>query len=85
MTKVREQFLGTTKSFDICCASYEFVSIGPKRLMQHQFVKKRQNFANKKRSWPSFRIIEFEKAQRTIFEGLKSLLTITLEVERSFL
>ena len=40
MTKVRDQILGTKKSFDICCASYEFVFIGPKRLKQHQFVKK---------------------------------------------
>ena len=60
MTKVKEQILGTRKSFDIYCASYEFVPIGPKRLMQHQFVKKGQYFAKKKRFWPSFRIIEFE-------------------------
>ena len=42
MTKVREQFQGTRKSFDIFCASYEFYSMGPRRLMQHQFVKERQ-------------------------------------------
>ena len=49
MTKVREQFLGTTKSFDICCASYEFISIGPKRLMQHQFVKKKAMIRKEKK------------------------------------
>ena len=33
MTKFREKFLGTKNSIDICCASYEFIFIGPKRLM----------------------------------------------------
>ena len=32
-----------------------------------------------------FRIIEFKKAQKTIFDGPKSLQTFTLEVKRSFL
>ena len=85
MTKFREQLLGTKKSFDIYCASSEFTSIGPERLMQHQFVKKSNDSQRKKNFWPFFRIIEFKKAQRTNFERPKSLLTITLEVKRSFL
>ena len=53
--------------------------------MQHQYVKKRQYFTKKKRFWQFFGNIEFEKAQKTIIKGLKSLPTITLEVKRSFL
>ena len=44
MTKVKDHFLGTKKSFEIFCASFEFLPIGPTRLMQNQFVKGRQSF-----------------------------------------
>ena len=85
MKKFREQVLGTKKFFDLYCASYEFISIGAKRLMQHQIVKKGNISRRRKDFGIFFRIIEFKKVQRTIFEGPKSLLTITLEVKRSFL
>ena len=67
MTKFRKQLLGTKKSFDIYCVSYEFFSIGPKRLMQ-PICEKKAMIRKEKSFWPFFRFIEFKKAQRTFFE-----------------
>ena len=77
-------FLESRRYFDKHCALYTFFSIGSKRSLETN-ISKEGYFPGDKRSWPTFpRITEREKPQRTICERAKSILTITVEVIRSF-
>ena len=72
------------KVFCNFCASFEFLSIGPKRLMQHKFVKKTV-IHREKRILANFLHYRVWKAQKTICKDPKSLPISTLEGKRSFL
>ena len=58
----------------------------PKMLLKTQiFEEKKAIFPVKKRFWPIFhRFINYEKCLKTIFKDRKGLLTVTVEVKRSF-
>ena len=51
----------------------------PKRLL------KKAKFPVNKFFWPFFRITECDKPSGTIYKGLQGILTITVEVKKSFL
>ena len=78
---------GSTRCCGNYCGSNKINSLGPKRLLKTQiFEKKKAIFQEKKRFWPIFsRIIEYDKPQRTIYEGPQGILAITVEVKRSIL
>ena len=81
MTIVVEQFLGSRRSFDLSCSSYEFVSIGPKRLLKTRIFEKKASSPVKERFWPDFsRLIEQNKSQGTLHKGPEGLLAIIVQV-----
>ena len=86
MTNLSEQFIRVHKVFWQYCGSNKINSLGPKRLLKTQIFEKKAIFAEKERFWPIIsRIIECDKPQGTICKGPKGVLTITVEVIRSFL
>ena len=75
------------RSFDIYCASYEFVSMEAKRLLKTQISeKKKANFPVENILWPIFsRSIEDDKCQGTTYKGPQNLFTIFVQVICLFL
>ena len=82
----RNELWGSKKQRNTYCGSYKIISLTPKRLMTTHFLKKKANFPVKKALWPNFpRSIECDKLHRIVYKGPKGLLTIIVEVIRSFL
>ena len=76
-------FKGPQSFFCNDCGSYKIIPSGPKRMLKTKFFEKKANIPVNKRFWPS-RIIKCDKPQKTIYEGPKGILTIAVEVIRSF-
>ena len=65
---------------------YNNISLTPRSLLKTQCFEKKANFPMKKVFWPnSSRINEHDKCQGTSYKGPQGVLTITVEVTRSFL
>ena len=76
--------LKTTEHSGKHCASYQFISVGPKRSLEANSSKKGY-LPGYKIFWPTFyRIIESNKPQGTIYKGPQAILTITVELIRAF-
>ena len=66
--------------------SYKIISLGPKAMLKTIKFEKKATFPVNKTFWPTFsRIIEFEKRRGTIYKSPQGILTVTVEVTRSFL
>ena len=87
VTNLTGQIKRSKKYFNFYCGSYNFVSVTPKEVVENtNFKRKKATFPVKKRLWPIFcHIIECDKLHGTIYKGAKGILTITVEVIRSFL
>ena len=71
-------------SFDTYCASYKFISSGPKRSLETN-ISKKGCLPGDKRFWPDIsRIIECNKRPGTIYKGPQGILTITVELIGAF-
>ena len=78
--------LGSTGYLDNHGANYKIFSLGPKRLFKTHISWKKSIFSVKKCICPIFvRIVECGKPQETIYKSQKDILTIKVEVIRSFL
>ena len=84
MTNLREQFRRVQKVFKNFCASYKTISIRPNRSLETNFSKKCYLLGDKT-FWPILsRIIDCEKPRGTIDKSAQGVVTITVEVTKSF-
>ena len=82
----RNKLRGSRRFSDKHCASYVFVSVGPKTLLKTQIFEKQALFPVKIRFWPIFsRIIECNKTHGKVCKGAKGIVRITVEVIKSSL
>ena len=62
------------------------ISVTPNRLFKTQIFEKKAIFPAKKGFWPILsHIVECDKPQLTTYKSLHAILTIAVEVTRSFL
>ena len=81
MTDIECLLLGSTRYLGIYGASCKIISLGPKRLLKTHIFERRQSFQSRKVvALYFFRIVEFEKPQKTIHKSQKDILTINVEV-----
>ena len=56
--------------FDVYCPRYEFIFIGPKRLLKTQIFEKKGKLPSEEKILGKFsRIVECDKSQETICKG----------------
>ena len=77
--------LGSTRHLGNYGASYMIISLGPTRLFKTKFFWKKAIFSVKKSICPIIsQIVEYDRPHVTIYMGQKEILTINVEVMRSF-
>ena len=83
----RNNLRASRRSLDKYCASFEFVSVGPKRLLKTQIFEKTGNLSSEeKKIWPIFfHIIDCDRPEGTLCKGPLGNLTKAVEVLGSFL
>ena len=78
--------LGSTKYYGNTCAGYKMIFVTLKRLLKAQIFEVKTIFPPKKIFRPIFsHFMEYEKAQGTSYRGLQAIVTVILQVIRSFL
>ena len=75
---------GSTMYFDKYCANDKIISLGPKRSIETNITKISCSQDDKKLCPVFPRTIEWDKHQKTNYEGPKAILTFTLELVRAF-